>query len=129
MEYLADTVAIVRFFSQNGKIGREARNIFDNTETGKNKIWISVISLVEIMYLSERNRIPLDLIEFIRKIKISDNYKIIDLDAEIVIVAGNLNGLELHDRLIVATAKYLNVPILTSDQMISNSGFIKVIWD
>jgi PIN domain nuclease of toxin-antitoxin system len=81
------------------------------------------------MYLSERNRIPLDLIEFIRKIKISDNYKIIDLDAEIVIVAGNLNGLELHDRLIVATAKYLNVPILTSDQMIRNSGFIKVIWD
>jgi len=128
VEYLADTVAIVRFFSQTGKLGKSARKIFSDTEDGKKFIWISIISLVEIMYLVEKNRISPDLKEFIRKIKNSGNYRIMELDVDIIEVASKIKGLELHDRLIVATAKHLDIPIITSDQVIIDSGIIRVIW-
>lgn len=35
MEYLADTVAVVRFLADTGKIGSKARKIFKETEKGE----------------------------------------------------------------------------------------------
>ncbi|MEQ8190104.1 MAG: PIN domain-containing protein [Candidatus Eremiobacterota bacterium] len=129
MEYLADTVAVLRFLADTGKIGSKARKIFEETEKGEHIIWISIISIVEIMYLAEKNRIPVNLEDFIEKIKVNRNYKLIDLDLDIVRTANRLSGLELHDRLIVATAKYMDIPLITSDSIITNSGFIEILWD
>lgn len=128
MHFLADTVAIIRHFANVGKIGKAAKSILLDADNGKNKILISIISMVEILYLSERNRIPLNLEEMRSKLLHLDNYEIVDLDLEIVETARNVKGLELHDRLIVSTALSLNVPILTSDQIIRDSGRIDVIW-
>lgn len=128
MEYLADTVAIIRHFANVGKIGKAAKSILRDADNGINKILISIISMVEILYLSERNRIPLNLEEARRKLLRLDNYEIVDLDLGIVETARTVQGLELHDRLIVSTALSLNVPILTSDQIIRDSGQIDVIW-
>jgi PIN domain nuclease of toxin-antitoxin system len=89
---------------------------------------ISIISIVEILYLSERNKIPLDFEDVRRKLLPLDNYRIVDLDFDIVETAKTVQGLELHDRLIVSTSLSLNVPILTSDQIIKDSGQVDVIW-
>jgi len=35
---------------------------------------------------------------------------------------------ELHDRIIVGTAKWLGVPILTGDEVISESRYVKTFW-
>ena len=59
MHFLADTVAVIRRFANVGKIGKAAKSILLDADIGKNKILISIISMVEILYLSERNRIPL----------------------------------------------------------------------
>jgi PIN domain nuclease of toxin-antitoxin system len=128
MQYLADTVAIIRHFASVGKIGRTAKSILQDADRGKNKILISIISMVEILYLSERNRIPLNLEEARRRFLRLDNYDIVDLDLGIVEIARTVRGLELHDRLIVATALSLNAPILTSDQVIRDYGQVEVIW-
>ncbi len=129
MEYLADTVAIIRHFAKYGHIGREAKKILKKADIGENFIWISIVSIIEIMYLAERNKIPLNLRETKKKIEELDNYGIIDLDFNIVEMADKIKGLELHDRLIVATAKYLGLSILTTDKEIRDSGLINVIWD
>jgi PIN domain nuclease of toxin-antitoxin system len=129
MEYLADTVAIIRYFSQSGTIGKKARNILDKTENNLNRIFISIISLAEIMYLAERGRIPLNLFSLIEQIENCDNYQIIDLDVRIIKISNSIKNFELHDRLIVSTAKLLNIPLLTSDSEIKNSKTIEVIWD
>ena len=59
----------------------------------------------------------------------TNNYIVVDLDLEIVNVASKISGMDLHDRLIVATAKYLEVPIISNDKVIRNSGIIDIIWD
>ena len=128
MQYLADTVAIIRHFANVGKIGKAAKLILQDADSGKNTILISIISIVEILYLSERNKIPLDFEDVRRKLLPLDNFRIVDLDFDIVETAKTVQGLELHDRLIVSTSLSLNVPILTSDQIIKDSDQVDVIW-
>lgn len=127
MEYLADTVAIIRHFSKKGKIGKNAKQILLDADEERNIITISIISIIEIMYLAERHKIPIDLETIKEKVESSANYQIIDIDIDIVNVAKKISGLELHDRLIVATAKYLGLPILTSDAEIMSSKQIECI--
>lgn len=82
MEYLADTVAIIRHFSRTGKIGKKALEILKDADAGINTIWISTVSLAEIMYLAERKRIDLILEKFLDTIDNLLNYKIVDLNKE-----------------------------------------------
>jgi PIN domain nuclease of toxin-antitoxin system len=35
---------------------------------------------------------------------------------------------ELHDKIIVSTAKYLKVPIITKDEVLQNLPKVKTIW-
>ncbi|MBK5274218.1 MAG: PIN domain-containing protein [Desulfuromonadales bacterium] len=128
MDYLADTVTIIRQFSKSGSIGKEARNILAGTDIGKHRIYISVLSLAEIMYLSQKNRIAIDLAETIRIINASDNYRIVDLTPDIVTIADKLDFYELFDRMIIATAKFLDIPLISPDEAIRQSNLIPVIW-
>ena len=128
MEYLADTVAIVRHFSETGFIGKSAKEILKKADLGVNTISISIISIVEIMYLSERNKIPINIQNIKEKLSKCDNYQIVDLNLDIVEVAKEMHSLELHDKLIVATARFLNIPILTSDFIIADLDIANVIW-
>ena len=59
MDCLADTVMIIRHFSEAGKIGRKAYELISGVERGQHHCYVSTISLVEILYLSEKNRIPI----------------------------------------------------------------------
>ena len=128
MHYLADTVAIIRHFAKIGAIGKTAKQLLRDADRGKVTIFLSIISLVEILYLSERHKIPLDIDVVKTQLHALDNYRIVDLDLEIVETAKRVTGLELHDRLIVASALSVHVPILTSDEMIRESGIVQTIW-
>jgi predicted nucleic acid-binding protein len=129
MQYLLDTVTIIRHFSGRGRIGRVATQILDTIEEHDDVLVISVISLMEIMYLAERNRITINLTETLARIESSTKYVIINLNPEILRVAETIAFYELHDRLILATAKWLDIPIMSSDKAFENVPGIKVIWD
>jgi PIN domain nuclease of toxin-antitoxin system len=129
MEYLADTVTIVRHFSKKGRIPTRTLRILRDADQGKHTIAISVVSLIEILYLSERKRIPLDLEKLSAELSEQSNYRVVDLDPGIVNTARSVQGLELHDRMIVATAKHLDLPILTPDTAINERSDIEVVWD
>ena len=91
-------------------------------------MFLSIVSLVEILYLSEKNRIMINLGESLDIINDSANYSIVDLTTEIVKFAEKIDFPEIFDRLIITTAQYLGVPILTSDGAISESGLVEAIW-
>lgn len=84
--------------------------------------------MVEILYLAERCKIPLNFETVKSQLQNLDNYRILDLDMEIVTTAKTIQGLELHDRLIVASSAFLGVSILTCDLIIRNSGIVQTIW-
>ena len=113
MQYLLDTVTMVRHFAETGKLGRKAQKILNSTE---NTYVISVISLMEVLYLSEKRRIGIDLKETLNRIEHSSLYSIVDLTPDILKVANDLIFYELHDRLILSTAKWLDISIISIDE-------------
>ncbi len=131
MRYLLDTVALVRHFSGRGKIGRKAAHILDSIGDMENEdeIVISVISLMEVMYLAEKNRIDINLTETLEIIESSSKYTIANLNPDILRVAETTPFYELHDRLILATAKWLGIRIVSSDGKFDRVAGIEVVWD
>jgi len=128
MNYLADTVTLVRHFSGVGKIALTAKTILKEAEEGKHQIFISIVSLFEVMYLAERKRIKISLNSTIASIQKKSCYSIIDLNKEIVLLAETIPFYELHDRLILATSKYLEADILSSDIRFDEIKGLTRIW-
>jgi predicted nucleic acid-binding protein len=128
MQYLLDTVALIRHFVGKGKIGKRALRILDEIEKSEDRLLISVVSLMEVMYLSEKNRIDISLQETLDNIESSKKYTIVDLNADILKVAETISFYELHDRIILATAKWLQIPVISSDEKFCKIQDINIIW-
>jgi len=59
----------------------------------------------------------------------SVNYEIVPVNADVVLASAGVDDVpELHDRILVGTAKWLGVPILTGDRVIRASRHIQTIW-
>lgn len=129
MRYLLDTVTLIRHFAGTGKIGAAAQRILDHAEQEGDELFISVVTLMEIMYLSEKSRIAIDLNDTLAKIEDNALYTIVDLNADVLRVAASVSFYELHDRLILATAKWLDIPVLSSDHKFPDVAGVQTIWE
>ncbi len=128
MQYLLDTNAIIRHFAQTAKLGKQAKKLIKEGEDNKHRLIVSIISLMEIMYLAEKRRIPLTLDEILEYLNSKSCYSVVDFNVEVLREAEQITFYELHDRLILATAKLLGVPIISSDQKFVSVKDIEVIW-
>lgn len=128
MEYLLDTVTLIRYLTDSGEIPPNVKDLFEKAEQEEVKFFISTISFMEILYLSEKNRIPISLEDVIEKVRSSTLYNVISMTADIVMTAKDIEFYELHDRMILATAKYLDVPVISPDKKFLAVGSVDVIW-
>ena len=102
---------------------------FMDAEKGLAEIVVPSMVFAEMAYLSERGRIDANL---------SDAKKYLDKYPFIFERAVTFSTLkhafeiddipELHDRLIAAAAKELDIPILTNDPDMYDSKTVKIIW-
>lgn len=84
---------------------------------------------MEGLYLSEAKRVDVCLDELIGHVAASVNYEIVPVNTDVVLAAAEVDDVpELHDCIIVGTAKWLGVPILTGDEVISESGHVRTFW-
>lgn len=128
MDYLADTVAMVLHISQTRPLGKKARQILTDADLGEHRIFISCITLMEVLYLSEKGRISIDLNRTIQFIRSVNNYQEVPITGRIISTAQTGDDVpELHDQMIVATAKYPRLPILTNDQVLWSSKHVQCI--
>ena len=80
-------------------------------------IIVPVIVLAEVMYISQKGRTLLTFSETLVRLEEYDNFEIVPLDIDILKMANNISAdLEMHDKLIVATALYLGMPLITKDE-------------
>lgn len=125
--YVTDTMALVKFMMGKKVINKASHEAFKSAEKGKGVIIIPAIVLMEILYLFEKNRIPVSLLQTENLIE-SDNYQFEPLSLEILKTGSEITDIpELHDRLIAATARHLGLPIITNDPDISSSKFLTVL--
>lgn len=126
--YVSDTMALVLWMEKR-KQSPLVKSIFKNIENGTSKLYIPAIVLAEIGYLSERKRIDTCLRDVKQVLKHSGNIKLVPLDTETIYIAFEIDDIpELHDRLISATARILELELITNDRIITDSKFVKTIW-
>jgi predicted nucleic acid-binding protein len=81
------------------------------------------------MFISEKGKVKISFKETLEEIEDCEKFEIIPLDLYIIRIASNFEyDLEMHDRLIVATALYFNSGLLTSDEKIREANIVEVIW-
>ena len=91
---------------------------------------ISDIVLLEISYLSAKERIEdMDGVDVLLA-KVAESFRVIPISPEIARLALELDlphG-DPFDRVIAATAKAHAVPLLTRDRSITDSGTVTTLW-
>jgi len=126
--FLADTMAIVLFLEKR-RLPQPVKDIFNAAVNRETKLGISVVSLMEVGYLSEKKRINTSIHTILDLTNRNDSFFVQDVIPGMVVEAFNISSIpELHDRLITATASKLGIPLLTNDPFIIASKFVKTIW-
>jgi len=115
--YVIDTHALVWYLTDDDRLGAKAREILTKIDNGEDTGVIPSIVILETLAVFEKKGLRDLFSEIYTEIKESSNYLIYPLSSEIADEVINLpSELELHDRVIMATARYLGTPILTKDK-------------
>jgi PIN domain nuclease of toxin-antitoxin system len=129
MNFVTDTHALLWWFTNSPKISPRASEIFEKCERGENVIFIPSIVIAEALSIFEKKRVSFDFKKLFKKIYESENFVLIALDYGILQKMVDLKDIfELHDKIIVSTAKYLNFPIITKDKVLQDIPYIKTVW-
>ena len=129
MLYVADTMALVWHLEKHRRLGAQARKVLQEADQGLHTIVISGATLMEILYLSERRCISVDLTVLKNLLARSQSYSVASVSFEVIDATATVDDIpELHDRVIAGTAAWLNVPILTNDPDITASRHVQTLW-
>jgi predicted nucleic acid-binding protein len=127
-EFVVDTIGLVLYLEKR-KMESRASEVFTAVEVGTTGLIVPAMVFAEILYLSERGRIVVDLTQvddFLRRFPACKEQP---LTLGIVQAASEITDIpELHDRLIASTARYLGLALITNDSKIQNSGFVNTLW-
>ena len=121
-----DTHVLIWAVQDDPRLGEQSRKIIDDT-TRQSRILISAITPWEIAMLAEKGRIALgdDVGRWIDRALALPGVELAPLHASIAVGSARLPG-DFHadpaDRIIVATARFHQVPLLTADPAILDYG-------
>jgi PIN domain nuclease of toxin-antitoxin system len=77
----------------------------------------------------DKKRVSFDFKRLFRKINDSENFIMVALDYPILQRMVELKDIsELHDKIIVATAKFLSMPIITKDKTLKALSQVITVW-
>lgn len=128
MNLVTDTHSLVWYFTEDPRLSKKAFDAFEGTVKSGTVI-VPAVVLAEIMFIAKKGRVTLTFEETLKKIEEYENFDIAPLDAEILTIADKIEAdLEMHDKLIVATALYYEAALITKDELVSKSGVVSTIW-
>ncbi|MBM2833660.1 MAG: PilT protein domain protein [Candidatus Brocadiaceae bacterium] len=128
MEITLDTHAFIWYLdkSLNNKLSPKALKAIKEAEDSYT-VYLPIIVLMEVLYLIEKGRVNLSFHKLLLNLEESVNYEIVPFDTRLLKIAETIKGLEVHDRLILATAILTGSPLISNDKEIHAKG-IKVVW-
>jgi PIN domain nuclease of toxin-antitoxin system len=127
---LLDAHIWVWWFSDNPDLPRRAREVLESS--GDERLGVSVISCWELGMLVAKNRVRLSMpVEtWVSESFCAPRMDLLDLTPPIAIASSHLPG-EFHgdpaDRIIVATARLHDCPVLTADGKMLDYPHVKTI--
>jgi PIN domain nuclease of toxin-antitoxin system len=129
---MADTHSILWYLYNDPRLSDTALQLMVSTEQAGDQIAISSLSLAEIVYLVEKGKIHNMAFERVLAALTQTNTTLVEVafDRNIAITMRLIDRAqvpELPDRIVSATAHYLQVPVISRDRKISSS-IVTTVW-
>lgn len=130
--FVTDTHPLIYHLSRSRRhLSVRARAVFDQAENGEALILVPALALWEISMLEKAGHLQLTkpFEEWLRDLLHKPCFECVPLDAEIIAEsrAYSFNN-DVFDAAIAATAKLRDVPLITKDAAITNSGMVEICW-
>lgn len=131
--YVADTHALHWHLSDDKRLSTTARRLFQQADAGEHQMLVPGIALIEMVYLVEKERLDASLVNRLLKLLdiVNGSYTVAPLDKGTVIALQSINRetvSDMPDRIIAATARQWELPLISRDSRISQLTVIEVIW-
>lgn len=131
-QFVVDTHPLVWWATDRPrKLGRRARAVFEGYEEQRVVLHVPAAVVLETWFLTKNGRIRPEgsLARWWERIR-SPNLLVEPLEAADVLTAASLSWShpDVYDRLIVATAARLGLPLVTADSAIEDSGLTPTVW-
>jgi len=129
---VADTHAIVWYLYNDSRLSDTARAFIEAAAGRDDQVVVSAISMVEMVYLIEKGRIPAETLSRLER-ELQDSTSLLIESPVNLLVARALVQVEraqipdMPDRIVAATALHLGVPVISRDARIHASN-IQTIW-
>ena len=130
--FVTDTHPLVWYIDgDNSKISDKVRGIFDNAVAAETLVYISAAVFWEIAILEKIGRIKLKtrFDQWAKGVLSIKGFELVPLTID-VIHRGVGYGLhsDPFDGIIVATAVEMDLPLITKDVAVSESGLVEIYW-
>ena len=120
--YVVDTHALLWFLSKDRKLGSRAKGILESAT----EILVPTIVMAEAVTVIEKRRVALSIDELLHSIE-DASFVVVPFGADTFRAMLELpSGIELHDRMIAATAGMYDAAVLTRDPIFD--GVVETVW-
>lgn len=131
MSYVIDTHPLVWSLFAPKRLSVRVADIFGRTNRGEFRLFVSAVSVAEAIMVVERGRVTgtvPELLYGLALLRASGMYEFVSLVPDIVIASHTLTAIpDIFDRLIVAEAQQLRLPLITRDATISAAGVVTTV--
>lgn len=129
---LLDTHALIWYLYDDPRLSKKARDVLEKAASSSEQIACSALTLAEILYLQEKERIPAETFNrLVEALETKNSLLVVaPVTLAVVIAMQNIPRTEvpdLPDRVIAATALHLSVPLISRDRKIAVSR-VSTIW-
>jgi len=128
MLYVLDTHVLIWYFIGSTRLKRAVKEKIEEIRNAGGRLLVPTIVLAEALTIAERKKVAFDFPAMYDRIKTEPEFEIISFTPEILEEVTVLAIPEIHDRIIVATAKFYRAGILTKDKIIRGTGEVETVY-
>lgn len=127
IKYCLDTHPLIWYFTGQQTLSKIAKSTLDEIFVHNASCFIPTIVLLETFHLSLKKP-SFVFPKFLDSLRL-ENITIVPLDAVVLSYCYRLpRNLDIHDRVIAATAQATKATLITKDTVIRNTHVIRTIW-
>ena len=129
---VADTHVLV-WYVAGRPLTLPAQDALDGATAAGEPIYVSAISLLELVYLAESGRLTTVQVELVDEALHAEGsaFEVYPVDEDVARAVADIPRIEVpnpQDRLIAATARVLGVPLVTKDRALRHCEAVTTIW-
>ena len=128
--FVPDTHALFFYLTDPGKLGKNAKEVFDQFDGGIATLIIPWIAIAELFWVAQKFAPNMDFSGEFQRLWDHPRIEFAGLDYDQVLSFPRLDKVkEMHDRIIAGVAYKFGLPLVTRDRNITESRYVETIWD